>query len=181
MCREYQMLSNVLKSLYAAPSFLKASYIPLISTHPGEVQLICQWTCVFNQTPNWQTDRKHSGNSQLKPLLEFRNWPAHSSSYIKMLGRGSLSCQDPLHLCWARTDTRSLGEATAESARHRQGWGCRSPSPRTHPRRTNQAPPLPNTEKCDLEVSHVYRKDGKAAPAPTPFPYFPNSLYPALS
>lgn len=65
------------------------------------------WTYTFSQTLNWRMDRKHSGNSQLKVVLEFWNWPAHSSSYIKMLGRGRLSCQDPLHLYYAKTDTRS--------------------------------------------------------------------------
>lgn len=43
------MLSNVLKSLYAAPSFLKAAYKPHIHTTLRSAANL-SWTCVFNQT-----------------------------------------------------------------------------------------------------------------------------------
>lgn len=82
---------------------LQASYSHISLTRAANLS----WVYIFNKNPSWQMDRKPSGNSQLKAVLEFWNWPAHASSYIKMLGRGRLGCQDPLQMCRARTDTRS--------------------------------------------------------------------------
>lgn len=111
ICREDQMLSNVLKKLLCSFKILQLSFLythfPKKQVNSLRKSYIYIYVCMFKQTQNWQMDKKYYGNSQLKSVLEFWNWPVHSCSYIKMLGRGSLSCQDPPHLCYARTDTWS--------------------------------------------------------------------------
>lgn len=175
--RVYQMLNNLAKSWSPASSFLKSAYLPLTLTYPWEEQLICHG-CIYLtkiQTDKWIKTLW----LKFKGVLEFWKWPAHASSHVKMLGRGRLSCQDPLRVCCAKSDTGSPWRAGDPVHGKRQGWVLQPELTHTH-RHTNHTHPPPNTEKCNLNLPHVCGKENKAASPPpsAPFPHFPSSLQP---
>lgn len=75
---------------------------------------------------------------------------------------------------WHRIPLESWGSSPQSEA------GLGPPAWADTHRHTNHTHPLPNTEKCSLNLSHVCGKENKAASPPpsAPFPYFPSSLQP---